>query len=98
MTEIAERLGALRRPKLLLEAARHGLATYRRDRDLARLLRAPRLPGPDRAVIWLMVEEDRLEEARRAGAGGYSPRRHVALLVALLAEAHAILAGRNPAV
>ena len=90
MTEIAETLAALRRPKLLLDAARHGLAGYRRERDLARLLRAARQPAPDRAVAALLVEEGWLEQARKGGAGSYSMRRHVDLLTALLAEARAL--------
>ncbi|HBG99039.1 MAG: hypothetical protein JKP98_06720 [Rhodobacteraceae bacterium] len=93
MTELAEALSALRRPKLLLDAARHGQSGYRRERDLGRLLRAPRLPAAPRAIAALLAEEDRMEEERRSGAGTYSLRRHVALLIALLAEARAFLAG-----
>jgi hypothetical protein len=92
MSEIAQALAALRRPRLLLDAARHGSADYRRDRDLTRLLRAARPPEPAAAVAQLLIEENRLEEARRAGDGSYSPRRHVDLLSALLAEARALVA------
>lgn len=74
----------LRRPRLLLCAARHGMADYRRDRDLARLL--PPDPGPRRVVAALAEAEAAQERARRAGTAGYSCLRHVDLLIALLAE------------
>lgn len=95
MTDVIAALAALSRPRLLLAAARHGLAHYSRDRDLSRILRARRLPdGPD-AVFALMSEEARLDDIRRAGEDGYSVRRHVAVLIALLAEARALF-GRSP--
>ena len=42
MTDLATMLNALRRPKILIRAARAGVVDYRRDRDLKRLLRQPR--------------------------------------------------------
>ena len=39
MTDFATMLSALRRPKILIRAARCGVVDYRRDRDLKRLLR-----------------------------------------------------------
>ena len=84
MTDFRAQLADLRRPKLLIRAARCGLADYRRDRDLRRLLDAQ--PAPDRAVRRLLTEEEALEATRRAGAAGYSVARHVEMLIALMAE------------
>jgi hypothetical protein len=72
----------LRRPRVLLSAAVRGLALYRRDRDLPRVIGdgQPALPA-------LVAAEGALDAARRAGQGGYSVRRHLEVLIALLAEA-----------
>ena len=80
-------LKRLRRPKLLIRAARFGLADYDRDRDLRRLMRAPAALAPRQAVTRLIEEEARLEEIRKSGGAGYSPARHVEVLIALMAEA-----------
>ncbi len=75
-------LSRLRRPRLLLAAAVKGAALYRRDRDL------PRVIDPSEAAMpALIATEAALDAARRQGAGGYSVRRHLEVLIALLAEA-----------
>lgn len=76
-------LSSLRRPRLLMRAARFGLADYRRHRDLRRHL-PDGWDGP--ALPRLMDEEARHEEARVAGLVTYSPLRHVEVMIALLAE------------
>ncbi|MEM1386990.1 MAG: DUF6477 family protein [Pseudomonadota bacterium] len=80
-------LNALRRPRLLIDAARHGLRDYRRERLLQRLLGTAVIPGPRRAVAALLACEDMLEQARRAKDTTYNPARHIEVLVALVAEA-----------
>lgn len=96
MTDFRFLLRRLRRPRLLIRAARLGLPDYRRERDLRRLLRpgdrAAALPAPAAALTDLLAQERRLEDSRRAGEAGYSLTRHVALLIALLGEAR-LLAG-----
>jgi len=92
MTHPHSALADLRRPRLLVNAARHGLASYRRDRDLRRLI-DDALP-PERAVPRLMTEEERLEETRRAGDAAYSAMRHIEVLSALIAEARLLPAAR----
>ena len=87
MTDLARRLSALRRPRLLIRAARFGLAEYDRSRDLRRLLRVPVAPGPLRALAILIDEEARLDGARQAGDPAYRPGRHVEMLIALMGEA-----------
>lgn len=76
----------LRRPRLLIRAARAGLAEYNRNRDLRRLMRLAVAPGPDRALALLMAEEARIEATRQAGDAAYSLTRHIELLIAMIAE------------
>ena len=84
MTDFRALLADLRRPQLLIRAARCGLADYRRDRDLRRILDSN--PSPDRAVRRLLTEEEALEATRCAGDAGYSVARHIDVLIALMAE------------
>ncbi|RUS60371.1 hypothetical protein EGN72_09125 [Pseudorhodobacter sp. E13] len=87
MSEIATLLANLRRPRLLIRAARHGVQDYQRERDLRRLIKANAPPSPESALVKLFSAEEQLEETRRAGDAGYSIARHVELLIALMAEA-----------
>lgn len=88
MTDFRTILNDLRRPGLLIRAARFGLGEYRRERDLRRLLGAPTPPEPERALPRLLAEEERLESERKSGNAGYSLCHHIEVLIALLAEAH----------
>ncbi|MFD1882439.1 DUF6477 family protein [Paracoccus pacificus] len=76
----------IRRPGALIRAARHGLELWQRGRDLRRVLRSDDLPAVGAALPRLIVDEARMDEARRDGAADYDLRRHVLLLVAILAE------------
>ena len=87
MTDFATVLAALRRPKILIRAARAGVADYRRERDLRRLLKAGHGPAPRLVLDTLLAEEDRLEMTRASGETAYNLQRHVALLTAIIAEA-----------
>ena len=87
MNDPVKCLAALRRPSLLIRAAKFGLSDYRRDRDLRRLTHCSTLPSPGRALGLLMTEEGRMEETRKTGDTAYSATRHIELLIALLAEA-----------
>ncbi|NBO20549.1 MAG: hypothetical protein EBU97_01025 [Rhodobacteraceae bacterium] len=88
-TDLAN-LADIRRPKLLVQAARLGLADYRRERDLRRVLPdvLPSMP----VLAHLIAAEQRLEQTRRDGALGYSPARHVETLMALMAETRGLKA------
>jgi len=92
MTDLATILTAIRRPKILIRAARAGVVEYRRERDLKRLLRQ-RATAPDQAISSLIDEEHRLESHRAAGEATYNLQRHVAVLTALLAEARMLPVG-----
>lgn len=96
MSDILTRVTGLRRPRLLIRAARAGLAEYNRTRDLRRLMRMAVAPGPDRALCLLVEEEARIEATRRAGDAAYSLTRHIEVLIAMIAEARLVpLAGRG---
>ena len=87
MTHPIDSLNALRRPRLLIRAARHGVAEYNRTRDLRRVIRAEGSVSPARAVSRLMALEAEQEATRQAGDASYSVARHVEILIALMAEA-----------
>lgn len=77
----------LRRPRLLISAARHGQRSYRRARDLRRLMQgAEDIPAPGRALPWLTEHEADMDHARREGRVDWDLQTHILLLIALLAE------------
>lgn len=84
MTDFSAILANLRRPRLLIRAARFGLQDYRRDRDLRRLLSVP--ASAERNIPELLAEEERLEHIRQTGDINYPIARHIEVLVALIAE------------
>ncbi len=85
MSDFRMILANLRRPRLLMHAARFGLVDYRRDRDLRRLVRCGL--SPEETVPSLMSAEAAIEATRLAGDATYSVARHIEVLIALLAEA-----------
>jgi hypothetical protein len=87
MTDQIDLMSSLRRPKLLIRAARFGQRDYNRRRDLKRLIAAPEMPRPEEALRVLLAEEERLEDARREGSAAYSFLRHIEVLIAMMAEA-----------
>lgn len=97
MTDPLERLDALRRPRLLVRAARFGLDDYRRERDLPRLLPGLGTPAPARALPLLLAAEAEAEAQRVAGGAAYSAARHVELLIAVMGEARMLAAASAPA-
>lgn len=86
MSDLLSMARELRRPRLLIRAARAGLADYNRPRDLKRLMRIAEAPAPGRALRALLAEEERIEATRRAGEAGYSFLRHIEVLIAMMAE------------
>ena len=82
----------LRRPSLLIRAARAGQSGWRRNRDLPRLLRTDACPRPGTALPRLRAEEAQMNLARKDGAAEYDLQRHVMLMIAILAEMRAAVA------
>jgi Family of unknown function (DUF6477) len=97
MHDIRTFLSELRRPRLLVRAARHGLQDYRRERDLTRLVAAAPRQAPEATLDFLVETEERMEATRRAGDASYSIARHIEVLIAMMAEAR-LLPHRTPAV
>lgn len=84
MTDFRAIFDNLRRPRLLIRAARFGLEDYRRDRDLRRLLGGT--GTPEHTVAHLLAEEERLEHIRQTDDLNYPVGRHIEVMVALMAE------------
>lgn len=99
MQDLFGMVAALRRPALLVRAARFGLEDYCRDTHLPRILRgggsAPARTGS--AVMRLLELEDSLDAKRRTRAADYSVARHVEVLIALMAETRLLRATARPA-
>jgi hypothetical protein len=91
MTDCHTLLSTLRRPRLLMRAARFGLGDYRRERDLRRYV--DRAGSPEETVTSLMTVEAGLEKTRVAGDAAYSVARHIEVLIAILAEAQFLRRG-----
>lgn len=95
MQDILTMVSAIRRPRLLVRAARHGLAEYQRERLLPRLLMRPAAPaGSNEALLALMELEAIADAARRARATEYSYPAHVEVLIALMGESLLARPGR----
>lgn len=77
----------LKRPKLLITAARMAQPEYRRGGLLRRVLGCEQLPGSNAAIMALLSIERDHDERRRAQDASYSPLRHLEVLIALLGEA-----------
>lgn len=91
MTDCRTLLATLRRPRLLMRAARFGLGEYRRERDLRRYVASA--ASPEDTVSSLISVEAQLEATRVAGEASYSVARHIEVLIALLAEAQLLRRG-----
>jgi hypothetical protein len=91
MTDFRMIFENLRRPRILMQAARLGLAEYRRERDLRRLVTCG--SSPEETVHTLISEEERMERTRLSGDAAYSISRHIEVLIALLAEARLLRRG-----
>ena len=86
MQDITTMMTDLRRPRLLIRAARLGKQDYLRERHLRRLLPQRALPRPAEAVMRLFEIERDMNEQRLMDDAGYSLPRHLDVLIALLAE------------
>ncbi len=80
-------LSTLRRPRLLIRAARFGVSEYDRRRTLPRLVNVDRNARAETIVDALMTAEADAEVQRKAGLATYSFARHIEILAALIVEA-----------
>jgi len=82
MTKVSADIINIRRPKILVQAARICAKGYRRETMLPRLLGA----SAARVIDVLRAQEEGLEDERQARICTYSAQVHVEVLSALLAE------------
>ncbi len=87
MTDPFTRLGPLRRPALLMKAARHAARAGNGPAAIRRLFGDAPPRGRAQLLNALIEVEGYLEDARRARDAGYNPTRHVDVVAALLREA-----------
>ncbi|GAA6179108.1 hypothetical protein NBRC116594_05460 [Shimia sp. NS0008-38b] len=88
-------MSELRRPRLLIRAARVGMEDYVRDQHLKRIIGRGKLPRHGAALVKLMDMETELDRHRRQGLASYSIVSHVDLLIAMMSEAHLLRATRR---
>lgn len=95
MNELLMKLDGLRRPRLLIRAARIGLAEYRRNVHLPRHLGQGPLPRSSAALARLVELESDLNDQRRTRDAGYSTVKHVDILIAMMGEARILRASNS---
>ena len=94
MQDLLTQAMRLKRPDLLVRAARFGLDDYCRDRDLRRCLKTEMLPSPARALVELLQIEKQINSERCDRLGTYRAATHIAVLTAIMAETQAFLETR----
>lgn len=97
MQDISTMLTSLKRPKLLVRAAQHGMVDYRRGTHLPRILGGSPPTATGAILMQLMEKEQAMNVMRKEVDASYSPRRHTEVLIALLSEAQAFLTARKTA-
>lgn len=96
MQDLLGQIDAIRRPRLLIRAARIGAQDYRRQGWLTPLLPSG-CAGPDGASLQRLLDmEEELDSQRRADAACYSVARHLDVLIAVIAEARLLRAAQRP--
>jgi len=91
MFDIQQILEELRRPRILVRAAKFGLARHTRDSDLKRGAQAMSKSSPAAVLDQLLTQEGDLEKARVSGQASYDIHRHIGLLTSVLAVAKQVL-------
>ncbi|MEO3415312.1 DUF6477 family protein [Roseovarius sp. CAU 1744] len=94
MNDILTKLDTLKRPRLLIRAARIGMNEYRRDVHLRRHLGHGPLPRSGAALARLVEIEAMVDQQRRERQAGYSSVQHVDLLIAMMGEARIVRASQ----
>ena len=86
MRHIEHRLNTLKRPKLMLEAARNRTARYDPNRHLPVLLGGSYHKSKTGQLDCLLDTEEIYNRLRKEKRAGYYPARHICYLIAILAE------------
>lgn len=94
MQDILSMLNALRRPRLLMRAARIGAEDYRRNAHLPRLLGYGHMPRHGAALMRLVEIETDLNAQRLNEDSAYNLLRHIDVLIAIVGEARIMRASQ----
>lgn len=86
VAEVMARLSYMKRPSLLVTAARAGVMTYNRERSLRRILKTTGTPALLKGLTMLLDEEQIQNDLRRTGSGLYDVSHHIELMIALIAD------------
>ncbi len=86
MQDIQSQVRQLKRPGLLVRAARFGLDDYRRTRELARLLPGQGMTTHGPVLMALLDAEREVNDLRIAKNAAYTLITHIDLLTAIMAE------------
>ena len=97
MTHCLSHLQTLRRPPLLIRAARACARDYARQRHLRQLLGDPLPDSAELVLTRLIPIESRMDSLRRDSRADYSVCRHIEILAAMMAEARRLRTGLSPA-
>ncbi|MDF1669005.1 MAG: DUF6477 family protein [Roseovarius sp.] len=89
-------LNDIRRPRLLIQAARIGASTYRRETHLRRLLDPGQPPRSDDALALLLEQEAQMNHQRQTNEAFYCAADHVDVLIAMMGEARLLRAAYAP--
>ncbi len=94
MKDISSLLQDLRRPRLLIRAARLGVDEYQRDKHLRRYFGYGNLPRSSPALLQLLDQERHVNQQRQTAEAGYCIAKHVDLLIAIMGEARLLRASQ----
>ncbi|MEP5760551.1 MAG: DUF6477 family protein [Litoreibacter sp.] len=86
MSSLRSLLSNLRRPRILVHAARHGMKEYDRNRDLKRIAGMQSINNSEAMLSHLVEQEEHIETSRQTGCATYSIARHIEILIALMYE------------
>lgn len=93
--DILQRMNRLKRPPILVRAAKEGALSYRRDTHLKRYFgEVPPMQSKD-LLGRLLNLEDQSNDQRLAETADYSVTRHVDILIAVIGEAQIFRASQS---
>lgn len=95
MLDLMTQISLLKRPPLLVRAARFALDGYDRHRQLAQILGEGTTARGGKAIVLLLEIEAELEADRKAHKAEYTALRHIDVLTALIAEARTLRDARG---
>ncbi len=95
MQDVLGVMDRLKRPKLLIRAARLGAEEYKRDTHLPRILGYGHMPRAAEALMRLMQLEIEMNDKRKTSDASYSLTRHLDMLIAMVGEARILRASQE---